>query len=154
MPPRRRKPLPMLMSEPSPALASINRMNQEQLAERIESLQRESENLLNKIDRLNDMNPPPDEKIKNLAIQVERLKALENIAKDRLSGKQERSTQRSSGPNPGNSSGGYGNQGGNSSGNQGGNGNSGNSGGYGNSRGYGSGGYSGNRPGGSNPRRY
>ncbi len=137
----------MLMAEPSPALASINRMNQEQLAERIESLQRESENLLNKIDRLNDMNPPPQEKIKTLAIQVERLKALENIAKDRLSGKQERSTQRSQGgPNPGNSSGGYGNQGGNSGG-------QGGSGGYGNSRGYGSGGYSGGRPGG-NPRRY
>jgi hypothetical protein len=164
MPPRRRKPLPMLMNEPSPSLASINRMNQEELTERIESLQLEATNLLNKIDRLKEVKPPPLEKIDNLAIQVERLKALETAARDRLSGKQERSTQRTQGGGgQGGQGGGYGGGrqggGGYGGGGQGGNGGQGGSGGQGGggygggSRGYGRPGYGGG-PSSGNPRRY
>jgi len=108
---RRRKPDPMLMGEPSPSLAKINKMNQEQLLERIESLQRESMHLLNKIERLKPLLPLPVEKIDILITQLARLRMLEKVARDRLSGKQERSEQYRGGPqgpNQGGQGGGHG----------------------------------------------
>ena len=98
---RRRKPDPMLMGMPSPSLAIINKMNQEKLLERIESLHRESMHLLNKLERLKPMTPLPAEQIDVLITQLARLRVLEKLARETLTGKQERSEQRGGGAQPG-----------------------------------------------------
>jgi hypothetical protein len=90
-----RKPdLPMLLGEPSPSLAKINTMNMAKLEEKIASLQDERQRMLAKIERLEKMNPPPEDKIKAGRDTVVRLEALEKAASERLAGKAERKAQR------------------------------------------------------------
>ena len=89
----RRRPDPILMGEPSPSLAKINRMNMQQLAERIKALETESAHLSAKIERLSQVEPRDDEKIAALTEQKARLAALADVARKRLSGKAERTEQ-------------------------------------------------------------
>ena len=91
--PRRGGPTPdapMLLGEPSPSLAKINKMNMAKLEEKIASLKVEQKSISNRLAELNAKDPPPAEKIKLAGEQLARLEALEAAASDRLAGKQER----------------------------------------------------------------
>lgn len=95
---------PMLMGVPSPSLAKINKMNTDELVERIAALTVERERIATKIKNLSAMTPRDEARITELKTQASRLAALENVAKDRLSGKNERREQREQTPgSPGNS---------------------------------------------------
>lgn len=85
---------PMLMGVPSPSLAKINKMNTDELVERIAALGVERERIATKIKNLSAMTPRDEARITELKTQASRLTALENVAKDRLSGKNERREQR------------------------------------------------------------
>jgi predicted RNase H-like nuclease (RuvC/YqgF family) len=89
----RRQPDPILMGEPSPSLTRINRMNMRELADRIETLEREQSHLTAKIERLKAVDPPDAERIAALTTQVARLAALTDVARKRLAGKTERREQ-------------------------------------------------------------
>jgi hypothetical protein len=94
MGPKRRRPDPIFMGEPSPGLSKINKMNMEQLAERIATLRLESERINTKIANLSTINPPDTDRLAKLRAQGERLAALAQAAQDRLSGKMQRSQDR------------------------------------------------------------
>ena len=83
MPQRRPKEFPMFMGLPSPSLARINRMSQERLRTHVESLQRESIHILNKLERLKTITPSPTEKMDAMILLLARLRGLEKIARDR-----------------------------------------------------------------------
>jgi peptidoglycan hydrolase CwlO-like protein len=85
------------MGEPSPALTQINKMNIEQLTQRIEALEVESGHIGAKIKNLSHQQPPNDVRIAALTTQKARLAALIQVAQDRLSGKAERREQYDSG---------------------------------------------------------
>ena len=93
----RGKKLPILMGEPSPSLAKINRMNTEQLQAKIVSLSKEQELVAARIMRLRAVHPVPEEKIDQLKTLLHRLEALKKIAEERLDGKNERSARREGG---------------------------------------------------------
>ena len=86
--------LPMLLGEPSPSLAKINTMNMEKLAAKIVSLREEQVRMQAKLDKLLVRDPAPEEKITQAKATLERLKALEVAATQRLAGKAERKAQR------------------------------------------------------------
>ena len=88
----RRKPraLPMLLGLPSPSLAKMNRMNSAELQERLERLTTEQQCLEVKLKNLEAHRPRPDQKIELLKAQVDRLKVLQETAKSKLAGKEER----------------------------------------------------------------
>lgn len=81
---------PMLLGEPSPALAKIATMNIVKLEAKILSLKEEQERLAKRIERLVRQDPQPAEQIENLRMQLARLLAIEQAAKDRLTLKLER----------------------------------------------------------------
>jgi len=87
--------LPMLLGEPSPALAKINTMNMEKLTAKIASLQDEQTRMAAKLERLLARDPAaPAEKITQAQETLVRLKAIEDAAAERLAGKAERKAQR------------------------------------------------------------
>lgn len=92
-PMKKRRQYPMLLGEPSPSLAKIGKMNMEELKERIEALAVEKARIDEKIKNLSNMQPRDDARIESLSTQAARLTALSNAAKDRLSGKQDRTSQ-------------------------------------------------------------
>lgn len=94
----RRRPDPILMGEPSPGLARINRMNIAQLAERIDRLKAEAAILAKKIERLKAQDPLPQAEINTVTVQVARLRALEKAARERMDGKSQRRDRRSPSP--------------------------------------------------------
>ncbi|MCC6581609.1 MAG: hypothetical protein IT440_14345 [Phycisphaeraceae bacterium] len=91
MRPSRRRPDPILMGQPSPSLAKINKMNMEELKERIASLETEKGHLSHKVEQLSQKEPRDEVKITELKALMSRLGALVNVAKERLEGKVERS---------------------------------------------------------------
>jgi hypothetical protein len=95
---RKRRPLPILMGEPSPGLARIHRMNMAQLTVRIERLQGEMSMLGKKLEKLKAMVPQPMAEINAITVQIARLRALEKAAKERLEGKSERRERRTRTP--------------------------------------------------------
>lgn len=80
----------MLLGEPSPSLAKINAMNMEKLALKIVSLRDEQQRMTGKLEKLEARDPAPTEKIEQAKATMERLKALEAAAMERLAGKAER----------------------------------------------------------------
>jgi predicted house-cleaning noncanonical NTP pyrophosphatase (MazG superfamily) len=81
---------PMLLGEPSPSLAKINAMNMAQLTEKIASLDEELARVSAKLERLEQQDDKPEEKIKTVIELISRLKALKIIAEKRLAEKAER----------------------------------------------------------------
>ena len=88
--------LPVLLGEPSPSLAKINGMNMEKLAAKILSLRDEQLRLNGKLEKLLQREGEEDvaEKIEQAKLNLERLKALEAAATERLAGKAQRKAQR------------------------------------------------------------
>ena len=85
----------MLLGEPSPSLAKINAMNMEKLAAKIVSLRDEQQRMEAKLQKLLARDPAaPAEKIEQAKTTLERLKALEDAATERLRGKAERKAAR------------------------------------------------------------
>jgi hypothetical protein len=84
---------PTLLGEPSPSLAKLQRMNTKQLQEHLERLTTEKERLNQKIARLQAMDEPREEQIKNLLEQVARLEALEKLTRERLEEKLRRAKE-------------------------------------------------------------
>jgi hypothetical protein len=81
------------MGEPSPSLARINKMTAGELTIKIESLQGEQAPLEAKLARLErHIGAINIEKMKKIRTQLERLKALEQICRDRLRDKEARAT--------------------------------------------------------------
>ncbi len=80
----------MFLGMPSPSMARIQKMNMADLAARIERLTNEVANVEEKVKRLQQVDPRPDEKITELSALVKRLAALRNAAKDQLEMKVER----------------------------------------------------------------
>lgn len=81
----------MLLGEPSPALTKIARMNTEKLQAHIETMLTESDRLRIKIENLSNMTPVDEKRVETLELQVKRLDALMEAAKERLDGKIQRS---------------------------------------------------------------
>jgi len=73
----------MLLGEPSPSLAKINKMNMAKLAEKIASLESELQDLATRLDRLKALDPPPAEKIATVTDLQQRLTALHEAASKR-----------------------------------------------------------------------
>jgi septal ring factor EnvC (AmiA/AmiB activator) len=90
----RRRPDPLLLGEPSPALGKIMKMNREQLQGRIANIRTEMSSLTAKIAALKQQEPKPQEKIDGLALQLARLMSVQKAAADRLAEKTERADQR------------------------------------------------------------
>jgi chromosome segregation ATPase len=90
-PMRKKRPDPVLMGEPSPSLGRINKMNMEQLRERIVVLETEAARITTRIKNLSHVQPVDESRIKILQEQIERLEVLAKAAKERLEGKAERS---------------------------------------------------------------
>ena len=74
----------MLLGEPSPSLAKMNRMNSTELTAHIQRLTTEAAHLNRKIENLKRHQPSPVEHIEQLTNQVKRLLVLEKMAADRL----------------------------------------------------------------------
>lgn len=87
---RRPKRDPIFMGEPSPSLASLDRLNMVGLAQRVERLGEEIARLEQKVDRLKKIDPLPQVKIDQLTQSLTRLAALKKAAQDRLAEKVER----------------------------------------------------------------
>lgn len=83
----------MLMGEPSPSLAKLQRMNTTQLQEHLQRLVTERERLQSKIDRLKSMDEPREEQVKSLTEQIARLEALEKLTRERLEEKLRRAKE-------------------------------------------------------------
>lgn len=81
---RKQRPLPILLGEPSPSLAKINKMNPAQLAQRIQSLSVEAGRIARKIEHLKLQPTPPQDRIEELSKQFNRLGVLEKTARERL----------------------------------------------------------------------
>lgn len=87
--------LPVLLGEPSPSLAKINSMNMEKLAAKIVSLKEEQTRMAAKLERLLARDPAaPEDKVTQAKETLVRLKALEDAATTRLTGKAERKAMR------------------------------------------------------------
>ncbi len=80
----------MLLGEPSPSLAKINTMNMVKLEAKISELVTEQTALNERIARLEALSQRPDEQLGRTGQQLERLKVLEKVARERLEGKSER----------------------------------------------------------------
>jgi chromosome segregation ATPase len=89
--------LPMLLGEPSPSLAKINKMNMAKLAEKIVSLEKEQQDLKTRLERLRQLDPPPAEKIAAVTDLLDRLNALHDAAAKRLKEKAARKAIRERG---------------------------------------------------------
>jgi len=74
----------MLLGVPSPSLAKMNRMSAAELADHIDRLDNEIKALDAKIDRLEKIEPRPEDRIKTLNDQIERLNVLLRLAKERF----------------------------------------------------------------------
>jgi len=95
---RGRKPNdPMLMGEPSPALAKIAQMNTAKLREYIQQISVNAEQLKNKIEKLQASDEPDEKRIVELTTQRQRLAALIKTAAERLQGKLERAKEYANG---------------------------------------------------------
>ncbi|MCE9590474.1 MAG: hypothetical protein K8S99_08125 [Planctomycetes bacterium] len=81
---------PMLLGEPSPSLAALEKMNMAKLAERAQRLTEEARLLGEKLERLKKVKPLPEEKIGLLTQSVARLVILQKAAADKLTEKVER----------------------------------------------------------------
>lgn len=91
---RNRRPDPVLMGEPSPSLAKMNRMNRADLALQIDRLKTEAARLVIKVENLKAHKPCPEERVKALTAQLARLAALEQAARNRLAVKELHKAQR------------------------------------------------------------
>ena len=80
----------MLMGLPSPSLASLERLNMVGLSQRIERLTDEVTRVKQKIERLRQIEEPPQQKIEELTRMVKRLSTLRQAAQDKLAFKVER----------------------------------------------------------------
>ncbi len=87
----------MLLGEPSPSLAKINEMNMAKLEVKIASLAEEEKQLVTRLQRLNELDPPPADKIKTVSELLKRLVALKAAAEERLAGKAKRKAEREQG---------------------------------------------------------
>ena len=81
------------MGEPSPALTKIAQMNTEKLREYIKQISVNAEQLKAKIEKLQTMDEPDEQKINDLTTQRQRLAILIKTAADRLQGKLERAKE-------------------------------------------------------------
>ena len=87
----------MLLGEPSPSLAKINEMNIVKLTAKIASLAEEEAQLVKRLTRLNELDPPPADKIQTVTDLLKRLVALKAAAEERLAGKLKRKAEREQG---------------------------------------------------------
>jgi ribosomal protein L29 len=78
----------MLMGEPSPSLAKMKKMNPEQLQAKVDQLREESLRLTRKVQRLQEQHEPNFKKIDALTKQIQRLQALQRIARDKVEGRE------------------------------------------------------------------
>jgi len=74
----------MLLGEPSPSLAKINRMPMMKLGPKIEQLQLELDRVHSKIERMRAQDDPPTDRIEKATELVKRLKVLKELAEKRL----------------------------------------------------------------------
>ena len=84
----------MLLGEPSPSLAKINKMNMAALAAKIVSLREEQARMKARLERLEALDEKPEDQIKAGRELLERLAALEAAATERLQGKAQRKADR------------------------------------------------------------
>ncbi len=84
----------MLLGEPSPSLAKINTMNMAKLTEKIAQIEEEQTRVGAKLSRLEQVDPLPEPKIKELKDLLVRLAALKEAAETRLAGKAQRKAAR------------------------------------------------------------
>jgi hypothetical protein len=94
---RNRRPDPVLMGEPSPALSKMARMNRADLALQIERLITEATRIKAKVEKLKAHKPCPEERVVALNEQLKRLAALEQTARNKLAVKELHKTQREDG---------------------------------------------------------
>ncbi len=87
----------MLLGEPSPSLAKINEMNMAKLEVKIAALTEEETQLNKRLGHLNELDPPPADKVKIVTDQLQRLVALKAAAAERLAGKAQRKADRERG---------------------------------------------------------
>jgi chromosome segregation ATPase len=74
----------MLLGEPSPSLARINRMPMMKLGPKIEQLQTELDRVEAKLERMKGQDEPPTERIAAATDLIKRLKVLKELAEKRL----------------------------------------------------------------------
>jgi hypothetical protein len=111
-PQRPQRQYPLLLGEPSPSLAKINRASIEELQVRIDKLLEEAGHITKRIEALTKLTPPDEAKIKVLKDQLRRLRLLETKARERMEDKKlrkEQWEQRGGGRDPG-AGGGHGGQ--------------------------------------------
>ena len=82
--------LPVLMGEPSPSLAKINKMSLSKLSEKIDQLKVELARVNAKLERMNAQDEKPADRIARATELVARLKALLELAEQRKVEKAER----------------------------------------------------------------
>ena len=83
----------MLLGEPSPSLAKINRMNMVKLEAKIEQLVEEQSLVTKRLERLTCRDPVPTEQVERTREQLDRLVALEKAARERLELKTKRKAE-------------------------------------------------------------
>ncbi len=84
---------PMLLGEPSPALAKIATMNTEKLEAKIASLDQELDHVTAKLGRLASQSDPPTQKIETAKMLIQRLNAIKDVATERLAEKRRRKAE-------------------------------------------------------------
>jgi GTP-binding protein EngB required for normal cell division len=87
----------MLLGEPSPALTKIALMNTEKLRTYIKQISVNAEQLKTKIDKLQAVEEPDEQRIAELTLQRQRLAILIKTAAERLQGKLERAKEYANG---------------------------------------------------------
>lgn len=85
---KRRSPGPILMGQPSPSLARINRADARELTQKVERLNIEIQRLEVRIRNLTTHKPPIQRNLSNLHDQVKRLEVLRKLAQDKLAERQ------------------------------------------------------------------
>ena len=85
---------PVFLGEPSPSLAKINTMNMVKLEAKMQSLAAERTQLAARLEKLNSLESPPQDKIQAVTDLQVRLDALKDVVAKRLAGKAERKAAR------------------------------------------------------------